>query len=82
MFTSVAVQWTKMKTEPACSGSSEDKCSDLHSELLGEKVCKLTMTTKFVNGYKHCKYLEKSYLPLARRPLQNLLKVDKEKRGL
>lgn len=33
MFTSAAAQWTKMKTEPVCSGRSEDKYSGLHSEL-------------------------------------------------
>lgn len=45
MVTSAAIQWTTMKTEPACSGRSADKCSDLHSVLLEEKVGKLTTTT-------------------------------------
>lgn len=46
MFTSAAAQWTKMKTEPVCSGRSEDKYSGLHSELSRKKQCReLTITT-------------------------------------
>lgn len=48
MVTSAAAQWTKMKTEPVCSGRSEDKYSGLHSELSRtkqKKCCELTTIT-------------------------------------